>query len=301
MLCPGCKKKGFAKFLEKTGQYNLFICNACALTFCEPMQPATGNFYELKAQYEDKWEFGFICQKMQQLGLSGELLDIGCGDGIFMEMASKQFAVAGIDINMGALKAAKLKRNLNDTYPITLKEHINMFPAKKYDIITAFHILEHVGEPAEFITDIKHSLKPQGIAVISIPNPNRWTLRWVREAWDYPPHHLTRWTTYGLCALLESRGLNVLEVFYERISFLSQIRDAMRDIIWSVVFKKFSFKVASRINLSKERFVLWPFLVNIKGKVIKLLAFSLALITYPVFRLGNFTGKSLLVLAKPKD
>jgi len=106
MVCPSCKKNGFAGFLEKIGQYDLFICNTCALTFSEPMLPATRDFYELNTEYEDKWEFGFIYRKKQQLGLSGALLDIGCGDGRFMEMMNKQFVVTGIDINTGAVKAA---------------------------------------------------------------------------------------------------------------------------------------------------------------------------------------------------
>lgn len=312
--CPGCKKNGFARFLEKAGRYDLFICDACTLTFSRPMQQAKGDFYELNAEYEDKWEFGAIYHKIIQLGLRGAILDIGCGDGRFMEMMKEQFAVTGIDINRGAVKVAREKRNLNDTFPTTLKEHISMFPARKYDVITAFHTLEHVEDPAEFIADMRQSLKPHGAVAISIPNPNRWTLRWTRELWDYPPHHLTRWTTGGLCSLLESCGLNIIDISYERVSTLGQIKSAMLDIIWACVLKKFSFKVILRMNLNREepdfaktnafRTNLKAFLnalCNLKGMAIKYLAFSLALITLPVLWLRCLEGKSLLVLARLED
>src|SRR3989338_3776112 len=93
LICPGCHQKNCAQEGEAIGQYTLYTCTACELTFSDPMRAASIHFYESNTEYDDKWEFKFLYDKIKQLGLTGTLLDIGCGDGRFLEGMSERFAV----------------------------------------------------------------------------------------------------------------------------------------------------------------------------------------------------------------
>jgi SAM-dependent methyltransferase len=319
LTCPGCRNSEGTKRLETAGQYTLYVCAACELTFSDPMQAADSDFYEANSEYDDKWEFAFLQGKMQQLGLKGSLLDIGCGDGRFMESMKAQFVVTGLDINRCAVRKAELERRLADVHPIKLEEFRAKFPDRKYDVVTFFHVLEHVEDSNKFLSELKQCLKPGGIVAGSVPNPDRWTLRWIREVWDYPPHHLTRWTRHSLCALLEGQGFAVMEVYTEKINAPGQAKNAIRDILWAIVFKKFRFGVASRLEARIEKIdsskrkdfcssarvsllaVVRSMLVKLKGKAIYLLSFLLTWVLYPILWMGGYEGRSLLVLAKLKE
>ena len=319
LICPGCHHKDSSKWVEATGQYNLYTCTVCELTYSDPMRAASADFYEANTEYDDKWEFGFLQVKMRQLGLKGSLLDIGCGDGRFIEMIRKQFAVTGLDLNRRAVQRAESERQLTDVHPMTLEEFRLKFPSKRYDVITFFHFMEHMEDPNRFLSDLKQCLKPSGIIAVSVPNPNRWTLYWTREVWDYPPHHLTRWTRSNLCALLESQGFAVMEIHAETVTISNQVTNAIRDILWAIVFKRFRFGIASRLEAHREEIaasrgntfvgsvcaflliLIRSVLVKLKGKAIRLLSLLLTWIIYPIFWFGRYEGRSLLVLARLRD
>ena len=275
------------------------------------------NYYETLTEYDEKWEFKFVYNKLTQIVLMGSLLDIGCGDGRFINLVGDRLKATGIDFNLKAIQSARMKRGIN-VYQATFEEFIERFPERRYDVVTMFHILEHMESPDELIGNVKKTLNPNGLVFISVPNPNRWTLHWVREVWDYPPHHLTRWSSHNLRVLLESYGFEMIEECTERMETLSQARNAFRDIVWAVVFRRFSFGIASRLDAGRERIavlngntlagyartllrLLLSGLVSVKGRAVQLLSYVLALMTYPLFLLGNYGGRSLLIIARLRN
>lgn len=105
-----------------------------------------------------------------------QILDVGCGGGIFAEsMAKEGGVVTGLDMGDAPLKVARMhakETNTSLTYiQSTAEEHAQTNP-KKYDIITCMEMLEHVPDPASVIAACAHMVKPGGDVYFSTLNRN---------------------------------------------------------------------------------------------------------------------------------
>jgi len=97
---------------------------------------------------------------------SGSLLDIGTGDGYFLNFAKKNFKVEATEISETGIHYAQAWGHV--------VHHGTIFDAeyneKKYDIITMWHVLEHLPEPGKVLGRIMELLNPGGLLVIAVPN-----------------------------------------------------------------------------------------------------------------------------------
>lgn len=105
-----------------------------------------------------------------------QLLDVGCGGGIFAEGLAKAGAnVTGIDLSAGALEAARYhaqKNGLAISYlQTTVEDFAILYPAR-FDIITCMEMLEHVPNPASVIQACAELVKPGGLVFFSTINRN---------------------------------------------------------------------------------------------------------------------------------
>jgi len=172
--CNLCESKNIFP-IDKN--HNIFKCNHCGYIFDNP-RPAFDeitNFYSREDKY-DSWlkeEKGRDVLWQRRLRIlkkfknTGTLLDIGTGTGQFLYFARNDFEVEGTEISESAIKLAKKKYDLN------LKrgqaEDID-FGDRRFDVITLFHVLEHVPDPSRLIEKCYGLLSEQGILIIAIPN-----------------------------------------------------------------------------------------------------------------------------------
>ena len=156
------------------------------------------------------------CQK-------GNLLEIGCGLGTFMETASERgFSVTGIELNMYLASYAKNK-GLNvledDFYRL-------IFSPSSFDIIVMDQVLEHMGEPITALIKARELLKPGGYIFIGIPEfdwlklflshiPVPW--KSTKPMWS-PEDHLFYFKPSTLKKLVEKAGFRYIDISY---SFLT--------------------------------------------------------------------------------
>ena len=317
LACPGCQTNVSARLLERSGSYDLYLCPQCAVTFADPMAAGDQAFYEAVTEYDEQWEFGMVAEQARRRGWRGLWLDVGCGDGRFLARIAGAFAVTGIDLNARAIEAARRDRGLRDVHPMTLGEFREVFPSRQYDVISLFHVVEHVADPHRFLEQVKACLKPGGSVVVGVPNPTRWTLRWFREAWDYPPHHLTRWPASALCDLLTSRGFPILEVCPEPARCWWQVERACRDLLWAITLKWCSFGLTTRsaqrpsedgsaprshLRLPPHRLGrrLLALGAHLKGAGVVWLAKLLAFLIYPIVLGCRCEGRSLVIIARTR-
>ena len=103
-----------------------------------------------------------------------DILDIGCGGGLVSEPLARLGAkVTGIDFVEKNIKIAKShakSKNLKINYMCQDIELLNL--NKKFDVIIMFEILEHLEDWKKFLINIKRSLKPNGIIILSTINKN---------------------------------------------------------------------------------------------------------------------------------
>ncbi len=115
----------------------------------------------------------------------GNLLDIGAGTGDFLKQAKdKNWKISGVEPNEGARSLAKEKG-------IVLKENITDFKGEKFNVITLWHVLEHLPDLEETILKIEDLLTPNGILIIAVPNYKSFDANYYKEHWaayDVPRH-----------------------------------------------------------------------------------------------------------------
>ncbi|MCB9202412.1 MAG: class I SAM-dependent methyltransferase [Flavobacteriales bacterium] len=112
------------------------------------------------------------------------ILDYGCGNGIFLEfMKSNGYSIQGFEpSNLG-------KKETEKRLESTLIDNINEI--KNTDIITLWHVLEHIENPDEILEKLKSKLNPNGIILIALPNYKSYDAKYYKEfwaAWDVPRH-----------------------------------------------------------------------------------------------------------------
>jgi len=112
------------------------------------------------------------------------ILDIGVGYGFFVsELFRNGYKnVKGLEISDERRELA-LKHS-----PVPIASHdVSAGPAVigKYDVITLFHVLEHLADPIEFLKNIKALLKPEGVLILEVPNVKELLLDNSKEYNDF--------------------------------------------------------------------------------------------------------------------
>jgi SAM-dependent methyltransferase len=143
---------------------------------------------------------------------NGDLLDVGCGNGMFIQLAQeKSFRVSGVDFNPKNIDEAK-KKGLRDAQVGDIHEFLTSHP-QRYDVVTAFDVLEHLPEPQVFLRNVYSALKNDGRVALTFPNSARPMPKpYLRESFDYPPCHFTRWNKKAISIALKKAGFDILEV-----------------------------------------------------------------------------------------
>src|SRR5690606_34245369 len=110
----------------------------------------------------------------------GSLLDVGTGTGFFLKaMKSREWEVTGTEKSPQARIFAKEKLNLD------LLDHQGLFGLadQRFDVITLWHVLEHIHRLNENMEAYFRLLKPNGKLIIAVPNRNAFDARVYRKFW----------------------------------------------------------------------------------------------------------------------
>lgn len=125
-----------------------------------------------------------------------ELLDIGCGGGLVCEALSRLGGnVSGIDADENAINVASehaVQSGLDINYEATSSEKL-LDKEKRYDVVLALEIIEHVSDPDLFVKSVLELCKPDGLVIFSTLNrtPKSYALGIVAA------EYLLRWVPVG--------------------------------------------------------------------------------------------------------
>jgi 2-polyprenyl-3-methyl-5-hydroxy-6-metoxy-1,4-benzoquinol methylase len=216
----------FSGFITKYGEIELVKCNNCGLVYCNPQLTKD----ELKSYYAEDYygvnnlRFIGIIEKFVRLKRriraarvhkyvnGGKVLDIGCGRGIFLnEMRKKGYDVYGTEFSETGANFARevLKLDISIGELVTLK-----FPDNNFDIITIYHVLEHLSNPVQTLHEAKRILKPGGLLLIAVPNIDSWQAKIFKTYWFHLdiPRHYYHFSPVTLSNMLPGNSWDLLKV-----------------------------------------------------------------------------------------
>ncbi len=277
--CPICSMKfrhdDYHKKFKSSynGQeYKLFHCLQCDLAFWSPLK-IIPEFYEQNSEglYRDmhtgtrdaitedhKLFFKYFDALIQNL------LDVGCGDGVFLQKAkSLGIETYGIDLDRNSLNVAKNKRGLQNTYHMTQAEFASFVRKNNlsFDVVTFFEVLEHQDNPVRFIRHVLQILNHGGYIAGSVPNRDRLFAgvdRMKNFEGDLPPHHFLWFSEKSLRYFLRSQNFHNIQIYpVANLSTLIALIEAafMRrfTLLWKLRdFLKYSFKRKSESKKHPE-------------------------------------------------
>lgn len=149
------------------------------------------------------------------------VLDVGCSRGSFLQAGNKLgFQMEGVE------PAASVAA---DARASGLKVHTGLledirFSAATFDALTLFEVVEHLKEPLSLLAECGRVLKPGGVLLISTGNAASWTVRFMRERWDYfhiakDGGHISFFTPSSIALLAKRAGFDVIRIETSRVKF----------------------------------------------------------------------------------
>ena len=252
MTCPACgsrdwKDAGQVKDYSISGEwFGLKECTSCHLkaTFPQPAAHELGRYYasndyishsdtkkglinkiyHLARRYMLEKKYDVVSRASRKE--MGSLLDVGAGTGHFAHyMSEYHWDVTALepDENARNVGAEKLEMEI---HPL---EVLGQLKEDSFDVITLWHVLEHVQDISGYISNFKTLLRKDGVLIIAIPNhtsrdAKQYGMKWA--AYDVP-RHLWHFSPASMEKLLTKHGFELaqklpmpLDAFY--VSMLSE-------------------------------------------------------------------------------
>jgi len=179
-----------------------------------------------------------------------KLLDIGCGTGAFLKAAqNNNWSISGIEPDE---KARAIANEITNKSVYNTSQLIK-FEDQSFDVITLWHVLEHLPNLEEEIFTLKKLLKPNGRLIIAVPNYKSYDATYYKNFWAAydVPRHLWHFSQTSIKRLFQKVDMKVIKTL-------------------PMIFDAFYVSLLSEKYKNKSMNPVWAFFVglrsNIKGK-----------------------------------
>jgi 2-polyprenyl-3-methyl-5-hydroxy-6-metoxy-1,4-benzoquinol methylase len=177
-VVDACLLCGSSRLTIIDARASITRCDNCSFKFVtpRPTQAAIHHYYNVTGNY-DKWlvehhdrdvlwarRFSIVSRLLS----TGSLLDVGAGIGTFLDIAKKNgFDVQGTEVSEKAIGITKKLYSI-DLLRGALEDQ--KFNECSFDVITLWHVLEHVPNPQKTLSECNRILKRKGYLIIAVPN-----------------------------------------------------------------------------------------------------------------------------------
>ncbi|MDN3203955.1 class I SAM-dependent methyltransferase [Algoriphagus sediminis] len=232
--CPLCGShkihKGYKKISDHAVSQETFTldrCQDCDLIFTNPRpsQQEIHPYYDFEEYYSHSDGGKDLISKIYQtvkdrnintklkrleklIGRKGKWLDYGCGTAELINQGNIHgWTVFGIEPNQQAFSLSQIK------LPNQIFQSIDSCDENSFDIITLYHVLEHIHDLKETVDQLLKRLKVGGYIIIAVPNPlsldsEKYGPFWA--GWDVP-RHLYHFTDHTMQKFAQIYNLNLIE------------------------------------------------------------------------------------------
>lgn len=247
--CPLCSQTSFLPhsstkdFAVSQEVFSLVQCPECQLIFTNPRpdKKAIAPYYDFPAYYSHQESSKGLIPTLyatirkhaitkkfsliNSLQTQHSILDIGCGTAdLLHHFQSKGWQIQGMEpsTKARAIATQKLNQKVFKKLKHIPENHI-------FDIISAFHVLEHIPNIKKTLDFILKHLKSDGYLLIALPNYASWDAEKYKEywaGWDLP-RHLHHFNPHSIKILADTFGLSLIRHYPMRfdsyyVSFLSE-------------------------------------------------------------------------------
>ncbi|MEW6526628.1 MAG: class I SAM-dependent methyltransferase [Spirochaetota bacterium] len=230
--CPLCKsKKIFFLYaiVHTIPPFTVYQCNACNFIFMNPQLAkeselalydegyytgeADYTYYdERNTEHYARYVWNARLKTIRKYVKSGNLLDVGCSFGGFLQVASQYFRVYGIEPSLYAGKYAQQRFGNDIIHVGTLFDH--PFKQNSFSVITLIEVLEHIRNPHEALTECYRLCTDNGLLVIQTANMDGLQAKLQKQKYGYfLPGHFSYFTKQNLAETLTRIGFRKVMVF----------------------------------------------------------------------------------------
>jgi len=248
--CPLCGDSQFVHFetcndyFVSHERFSLYQCYSCQFVFTQdvPVRGDKKRYYNTPdyISHSDSkkgmlnWVYhhvrNIMLRKKTRLAIKGKqhgsLLDIGCGTGYFAaSVKRKGWNVVGVEPSETAAEIARHKFGIE----VILPDKLSGLPHHQFDVITLWHVLEHLENLNEMMSLFSKLLRENGRLIIALPNINSYDAAKYRSFWAAydVPRHIWHFSPDTFQQLAQKHGYTItsikrlpFDVFY--ISILSE-------------------------------------------------------------------------------
>ncbi len=174
----------------------------------KPHQQQNNTFFDYLYNFIRQRNYAYKLKLIKKYHPQAQsVLDYGTATGEFLQYLSKKtFSVSGVEPNEKARDYAN--KLLDDKVQVSIDD-IN----EKFDIITLWHVLEHIENLEELIIKLRQHLQPNGILLVAVPNFKSYDAWHYKEYWAAydTPRHLWHFSPLAIEKLFQKHGMKVLD------------------------------------------------------------------------------------------
>lgn len=217
MLCESKNINERYPYVRDNKDIKVLECNECGLVFLSSFDHISDEFYENSGMLNGKVDLEKYRQQsyrddfrrandLSAKLLGKRVLDFGCGAGGFLNLVKGHTErVCGVELDKTIRKAI-------NNEGVKCYSSIDELEGE-YDIITLFHVLEHLVNPIETLRGLKRFLAKNGIIIIEVPNADDALLTLYKSAafadFTYWSCHTYLYNSFTLKKIAEKSGLSV--------------------------------------------------------------------------------------------
>ena len=233
-ICPFCQSESKDLYLKLKDyfltqeDFEIYRCPHCGLLFTwpRPDDNVIGNYYKsddyLSHNESKKGLIPFIYNRVKRVNIKNKfaiattatkgkrMLDFGCGVGDFIFYAKQHgYEVSATDVSPNARMAAAKKLGTDIPSP----EQVFAMPNQYFDIITMWHVLEHISDLRTQIFHLDRLLAPEGRLVIALPDYLSYDAQYYQDKWAAydVPRHLNHFDRNSLQNLFAGTQLKLID------------------------------------------------------------------------------------------
>ena len=212
--------------LRNPPQYRIVKCLKCGLVYSNPVlapevvedlyraaSSVVSQYYALETDNVNRAYSRFLRRALKLNPSKERILDIGCGSGFFLQLCLKEGfnEVYGVEPSVAAFE--QVPQNLTDRIRNDVFRHSD-FTENSFDIISFFHVLDHIVDLNAFLKGVWKCLKKGGIVLAVTHNIDSWLSAITGESWDpINMAHTTFFNKETLRTIFTKNGFSVHSVF----------------------------------------------------------------------------------------